>query len=157
MKRVLLTAILACFALGVFGVSAQERGGFAVGPRVSFYTHAGTGGAMVGVGAIGRYSLTRHWRLEPGVSALCERGCSIDANFDVHYLLHLLPVWTFYPAVGIGANDIGKWSFGVNLGAGTDFSLTRRWDLTAGVKWMLQSAEFHKNPLVITVGATYKF
>ena len=155
MKKLLLTFFVACFAIGA--ASAQERGNWAVGPRVSFYTHAGTEGAMLGIGAIGRYSLTHHWRIEPGITALCERYCSIDANVDMQYLFHLLPVWTFYPAVGLSANDIGTWSCGVNLGAGTDFSLAKHWDLSAGVKWMLQTADHHKNPLVITIGAAYKF
>lgn len=155
MKKLLLTAIIACFSFRV--ASAQEPGMLAVGPRLSFYTHAGTSGALLGVGAIGRYSFTDHWRVEPGLTALCEKGCSIDLNADVHYLFWLASVWSIYPAVGLSANDIGTWSCGINLGAGTDFEVARNWDVTAGVKWMVQTAKYHHNPLAITIGATYKF
>lgn len=155
MKKFLLSALIACFAVSV--ASAQEPGSWAVGPRLSFYTHTGAEGAVLGVGAIGRYSMTRHWRIEPAITALCEKGCSIDVNADLQYQFHLLPVWSLYPAVGISANDFGSWSCGINLGAGTDFSIARHWDVTAGVKWMLQTADYHKNPLIVTIGATYKF
>lgn len=155
MKKIILTFIIACCSLGF--ASAQERGNWGVGPRVSFYTHAGTEGAMLGIGAIGRYAITNHWRVEPAISVLCEKGCSIDAGADIQYLFRLAPVWKIFPAVGYSVNDIGGWSSGFNIGAGTDFSLARRWDLTGGVKWMLQTVNGHKNPLVITVGAVYKF
>lgn len=155
MKKILLTAIIACFAIGA--AAAQERGNWAVGPRMGIYTHAGTEGAIFGIGAIGRYSLTNKWRVEPGITALCEKGCSIDANVDVQYLFHLVRMWSIYPAVGVSANDIGGWSCGINIGAGTDFSLGKHWDVSAGFKWMIQTAEYHKNPLVITAGFTYKF
>ena len=110
-----------------------------------------------GIGAIGRYSITDKWRVEPGITALCEKGCSVDINADLQYQFRIARVWSIYPAVGVSGNDIGGWSFGVNIGAGTDFTITRRWDVSAGFKWMLQTAEHHKNPLVITIGTTYKF
>ncbi len=81
----------------------------------------------------------------------------MDINADLQYQFRIARVWSIYPAVGVSGNDIGGWSFGVNIGAGTDFTITRRWDVSAGFKWMLQTAEHHKNPLVITIGTTYKF
>ena len=48
-------------------------------------------------------------------------------------------------------------SCGINLGGGADFSVARNWDLSAGFKWMIQTAEYHKNPILINIGATYKF
>lgn len=156
MKKILLAAIIACFAIGA--VSAQEQGDWAVGPRMGIYTHTGAEGAIFGIGAFGRYSLTNKWRVEPAITALCEKGCSIDANVDIHYrLIRVARVWSIYPAVGVSANDIGGWSFGVNVGAGTDFSLGKHWDVSAGFKWMIQTAEYHKNPLVVTIGVGYKF
>ena len=44
-----------------------------------------------------------------------------------------------------------------SLGGGADFSVARNWDLSAGFKWMIQTAEYHKNPILINIGATYKF
>lgn len=155
MKKLFISALVALFAIG--GASAQERGDWAVGPRMGIYTHTGADGAIFGIGAIGRYSFTDNWRIEPGITALCKKGCSVDINADMQYLFRVARVWSVYPAVGVSANDMGGWSFGVDLGVGTDFTITRRWDVSAGFKWMLQTAEHHKNPLVITIGVAYKF
>ncbi|MCM1301776.1 MAG: porin family protein [Alistipes senegalensis] len=155
MKKLFISALVALFAFG--GASAQERGDWAVGPRIGIYTHTGADGAIFGIGAVGRYSFTNHWRIEPAITALCKSGCSVDINADMHYQFRVARVWSVYPAVGLSANDIGGWSLGVNIGAGTDFTITRRWDVSAGFKWMLQTAEHHKNPMVITIGTTYKF
>ncbi len=155
MKKFLLSAIIACFAIGAAG--AQDRGSWAIGPRMGIYTHTGAEGAIFGIGAIGRYTFADHWRVEPGITALCEKGCSVDINADAQYLFSVARVWSVYPAIGVSANDIGGWSCGINIGAGTDFTIGRHWDVSAGFKWMLQTAEHHKNPIVITVGAAYKF
>ena len=52
----------------------------------------------------------------------------------------------------------------INLGGGADFSITRNWDVSAGFKWMIQTAKDYipgfvkrKNPIVINIGATYRF
>lgn len=155
MKNFLLSAIIVCFAVGA--VSAQDRGSWGVGPRMGIYTHAGAEGAIFGIGAIGRYTFADHWRVEPGITALCEKGCSVDINADAQYLFPVAGVWSVYPAIGLSANDFGGWSCGINIGAGTDFTIGRHWDVSAGFKWMLQTAEYHKNPIVITIGGTYKF
>ena len=46
---------------------------------------------------------------------------------------------------------------GIHLGGGADFSVARNWDITAGLKWIIQTAQYHKNPILINVGACYKF
>ena len=61
MKKILLTAIVALFA--VTAASAQDKGNWALGPRMNIYTN--TGDAVVGLGAFGRYSFTDNWRIEP--------------------------------------------------------------------------------------------
>ena len=73
------------------------------------------------------------------------------------------PDWHIYPLAGISANDIGDWSCGINLGGGADFSITRNWDVSAGFKWMIQTAKDYvpgfvkrRNPIVINIGATYR-
>lgn len=134
-----------------------ERTRWAVGPRIGIYTHAGGDGAIFGVGAFARYNMTNHWRVEPAVTALFKDDCSVDLSADLHYVFDVARWWNVYPQLGISGNDIYGWSFGVNIGAGTDFILTRRWDLTAAVKWMIQTAEHHDNPIIINIGATYKF
>ena len=66
MKKILLTAIVALFA--VTAASAQDKGNWALGPRMNIYTN--TGDAVVGLGAFGRYSFTDNWRIEPSLTAL---------------------------------------------------------------------------------------
>ena len=75
----------------------------------------------------------------------------------MQYLFPLTKGWKIYPQAGLSANDLGGWSCGIDLGAGTEFNLTRHWDLNAGFKWMIQTAAYHKNPIVISIGAAYKF
>ena len=79
-------------------------------------------------------------------------------------LFNIAPDWHIYPLAGISANDIGDWSCGINLGGGADFSITRNWDVSAGFKWMIQTAKDYvpgfvkrRNPIVINIGATYRF
>lgn len=104
MKKILLTAIVALFA--VTAASAQDKGNWALGPRMNIYTN--TGDAVVGLGAFGRYSFTDNWRIEPSLTALLHSGCSIDISVDAQYVFHLGEGWSVYPAVGFTANDIGK-------------------------------------------------
>lgn len=155
MKKILFTALIALFA--ITAASAQDKGNWAVGPKIGLYTNTGGDGVVFGIGALGRYSFTDEWRVEPAITALCRKGCSVDINADVQYLFHVADQWNVYPLAGISANDIGGWSCGINLGAGTDFSIAHNWDLTAGIKWMIQTAAWHKNPVIITLGASYKF
>ena len=114
MKKILLTAIVALFA--VTAASAQDKGNWALGPRMNIYTN--TGDAV---------------RLPLGEG------------------------WSVYPAVGFTANDIGKWAAGLNIGGGFDFEVARNWDLSAGLKWQPMFDDWRKNPVVISIGAAYKF
>ena len=153
MKKILLTAIVALFA--VTAASAQDKGNWALGPRMNIYTN--TGDAVVGLGAFGRYSFTDNWRIEPSLMALLHSGCSIDISVDAQYVFHLGEGWSVYPAVGFTANDIGKWAAGLNIGGGFDFEVARNWDLSAGLKWQPMFDDWRKNPVVISSGAAYKF
>lgn len=155
MKKLLFTALAALFAFA--GASAQEKGTWAVGPQIGIYTNTGADGAIFGVGALGRYRFTDNWRVQPALTALCEKGCSVDLSADVQYLLDVTESWYLYPQAGLSANDIGGWSCGFDLGVGTDLVLARHLDLTAGFKWMIQTAKYHKNPLIINVGIAFRF
>ena len=138
MKKILLTAVIALFA--VTAASAQDKGKWGIGPKIGIYTNTGADGAIFGIGAAGRYSFTDKWRIEPAITALCEKGCSVDINADVHYLFSVAKFWDIYPLAGLSVKD-----------------MTRNWDLTAGVKWMIQTRKDWKNPIVISIGAVYKF
>ena len=139
----------------VTAASAQDKGNWALGPRMNIYTN--TGDAVVGLGAFGRYSFTDNWRIEPSLMALLHSGCSIDISVDAQYVFHLGEGWSVYPAVGFTANDIGKWAAGLNIGGGFDFEVARNWDLSAGLKWQPMFDDWRKNPVVISIGAAYKF
>ncbi len=152
MKKIILAMVVALFAMTT--VSAQEVGNWAIGPKIGLYTNTGT---IFSIGAIGRYSFTDNWRVEPAVAVLCKKGCSVDINADVQYLFKVADAWSVYPLAGISVNDIRGWSCGINLGGGADFSVADRWDITAGIKWMIQTAKHHSNPIIISLGATYKF
>ena len=45
----------------------------------------------------------------------------------------------------------------VNIGGGFDFEVARNWDLSAGLKWQPMFDDWRKNPVVISIGAAYKF
>lgn len=155
MKKVILMTLVAVFAF--MTVSAQERGGWGIAPKMGIYTHTGANEAIFSLGVAGRYSFTDNLRVEPSIAVMFEDNCSVDISADVHYLFNLTKAWDIYPLVGIGANDIGDWSCSFNFGAGTDFHLTPHWDLTAGMKWMVQTANGRKNPILISIGGVYKF
>lgn len=155
MKKILFMAFVA--VLATVTASAQDKGNWGVGPKMGIYTNTGASGAIFGIGAIGRYSVTDNWRLEPGITALFRKGCSVDINCDVQYLFDVADKWNVYPLAGLSANDIGGWSCGINLGGGADFEVAPNWDISAGLKWMIQTAKWHKNPIVFSLGAAYKF
>lgn len=154
MKKIFLTLLAGLFAVSAW---AQEPGRWGVGPQIGIYTNTGANGAVFGMGAFGRYSFTDNWRVQPAVTAIFKSGCSVDISADVQYLFHVAQSWNVYPQAGVSANDIGGWSCGIHLGGGADFSVARDWDLTASFKWMIQTAKLHRNPILINIGATYKF
>ncbi len=155
MKKFLLTAIAALFVAGA--VSAQERGRWALGPQVGIYTNTGADGAVFGFGAVSRYAISDHWRVQPALTFLCKKDCSVDISGDMQYLFRVARFWSLYPQAGLSFNDLGDWSLGVDLGVGTDFIITKRWDISAGFKWMIQTRNNSKNPMIVNIGATYKF
>lgn len=155
MKKTIFALLIALFA--VCTVSAQDKGHWGVSPKIGIYTNTGAQGAIFGLGVSGKYSITDNWRIEPGITALFKTGCSVDVGLDVQYLFRIADEWSVYPLAGISANDIGGWSAGVNIGGGADFAVARDWDISAGIKWMIQTASGHHNPIIINIGTTYKF
>jgi hypothetical protein len=151
MKKLLLLVVAALCAVTA---SAQEPGGWTLGPRLSIYTN--TGDTVLGVGAVGRYRFDNNWRLEPSVTALLHKGCSIDFSCDAHYVFDL-GIVRVYPAAGIVANDIGKWAAGLNLGGGIDFNVANVVELTAALKWQAMLDDVRSNPVVLSIGANFCF
>lgn len=155
MKKSILTLLL---LLGTsLSLSAQNKGDWGFGPRISIYTNAGAAGAISGVGGTIRYSITDNWRIEPSVTALCRDFCSVDVSTDLHYLFRPSDTCNLYPMVGLSANDIFGWSCGFHLGGGIDVAIARHWDLTTDIRWVIQTAEYHRNPIVLNFGLIYRF
>lgn len=172
MKKVLLIALAALFA---WTASAQNnnsrrnadnyRAGItnrpgsdyrsAVGPRVNFYTN--TGDASIGIGAYYRYSFDAHWRIEPSIYVLTEKDSSVDINFDAHYVFRIADWWGVFPQVGVVANDIKDWAVGMSVGVGFDFNIAHRWNISPGLKYEPMFKSGRDNPLVVYVGAAYRF
>ena len=153
MKKILLTTLMLMAAIGV---SAQNKGTMAVGPKISLYTNTGRG-AIFGIGGYYRYNLTDPLRLETNLIVPCRSECSIDLNCNVQYLFEVADKWNIFPLVGLGVNDLGDWSCGVDLGAGTDYRITRHWSLSADLRWKIQTARFARNPIVLSIGTTFSF
>ena len=141
----------------VFAASAQEAGDWTIAPKVNLYMHTGTD-LVFGVGTGMRYSITDDFRIEPSAIFMIDKNSSIEFSCDLHYMFTLVEdAWSIYPLVGLVANNIMGWSSGVNLGAGFDFVLSRDWDLTVQAKWQPMFAEYRKNPVALTLGASYRF
>ena len=141
----------------VFAASAQEAGDWTIAPKVNLYMHTGTD-LVFGVGTGMRYSITDDFRIEPSAIFMIDKNSSIEFSCDLHYMFTLVEdAWSIYPLVGLVANNIMGWSSGVNLGAGFDFVLSRDWDLTVQAKWQPMFAQYRKNPVALTLGASYRF
>lgn len=151
MKKLMLLAVAAIFAVSA---SAQDFGGWALGPRLGIYTN--TGDTVLGIGGVARYRMSEHWRIEPSVMALLHDGCSLDLNCDAHYIFDM-GVVRLYPAAGFTVNEIGDWAAGVNLGGGVDFNVANIFEMSAGLKWSPMFHDFRPNPVTVMVSAMFKF
>ena len=155
MKKILLS-ILATAAM-VFAASAQEAGQWTIAPKVNLYMNTGTS-MVLGVGTGMRYNITDDFRIEPSALFMLDNNSSIEFSCDLHYVFTIVDnAWYVYPLVGLVANNIVGWSSGVNLGAGFDFMLSSDWDLSVQAKWQPMFSPWRKNPVALTLGASYRF
>lgn len=150
MKKLFLLAVAALFAATV---SAQDMGGWVLGPKMGIYTN--TGDTVIGVGASARYRLDNNWRIEPSAMALLHKGCSVDISCDAHYVFDM-GVVRLYPAAGVTVNDIGKFAFGFDLGGGVDFNVANVCEINAGLMWK-PMLDRPNNPVVVSIGAMFRF
>ena len=153
MKKILLIALL---LLPACRLLAQEKGLQGVGPKINLYTHTGRG-AVFAVGGYYRHCMSDALRFEASLMIPCRSGASVDLGCEAHYLIGLTGRWALYPLAGIGANDLGVWSFGVDLGAGCDYLIRRRWGVSAQCRYRFQTARFVRDPIVFSVGTTFMF
>ena len=140
--------------------AAQEKGDWTLGIRTGLYTHTGDG-AKYGLGLAARYNPADGFRIEPSVAFIFGRNCSVDVSINAHYVFNVNRARTMwlYPIVGIGINQINRWSMGISLGAGYDWDFHHHWALSGEVIYLVQTADhqYVKNPIVPRVGLSYKF
>ena len=154
MKR--LTLLLAT-ALVMLGARAIERPPLAVALT---YDHA-TEYSQHGFGLKLQAPVGRHLRLEPEMIYFNENKetTTLHLNLNVHYLLPMSRQLNVYPFAGIGYSHWGyvgpnenRW--GVNLGGGIDYRLSRRVSVLGELRLNLVTRE---SQLISTLGLKYHF
>lgn len=156
----LIVAVVAFVASAVtMSASAQSGGSLGngeleVGGKINIYSRWDS---AVGIGVYGRLGLTENLRVEPSFLYYCNKGASIEIAGDLHYVVDVTDQFEFYPLVGLTLNDPYKFGVGLNLGAGMGFNITDNWGADFGLKWILQSQKYIKNPVVLSFGLGYKF
>ena len=139
-----------------------------------------------GFGAIFQYNVTTPIRLEGAFTFLPsgDRLGMWDIFVNAHYLIPVMEKLNVYPIAGLGymnyksdggytnlgsalvlnRNIAGNYSmFGVNVGGGVEYKLSRRVSLQGDLKYVIGFddsvfSEYYKtNRLMISIGAVYKF
>lgn len=171
MKKLLLSIMVAVFALGVNAQSA--KGDAALVGNVGYQTDY----KRFGIGVQGRYAIMDKVRVAPDVTFFFpkDKVTGLDVNVNLHYVFNLNKVgesFSVYPLAGIGmqnnlygkqtvhvnGEDVkvsrdDKTKFAVNLGAGISFPINAKSFLNAEAKFMFAD----KDNVVILLGYGYKF
>ncbi len=136
----------------------QDVGEWCISPKLNLYANTGHN-VVVGMGAGLRYSITQSVRIEPSFICMFDNRSIAELSFDAHYLFFFGEAWRVYPVAGFLVNNVGwgNWSSGMNLGAGADYAIDDAWDVSAAFKWQPMFGMGRRNPLVISLGASYKF
>lgn len=157
MKRfclIVAALIVAATTLTTNKAEAQNAHEWVAGPKVSIYARWN---AVAGVGAYARYGITNNLRVEPAFVVLCKKGYAVDLSADLQYAIYLPSNFEVYPMVGMSYNHTSKSSLGVNLGAGTSYSISNRVSVNTSIKYMLQTAAYVRNPIIFSFGMGYRF
>ena len=162
MKKIFLTVIVVLLA--VTTVSAQYKGDWGVGPKIGVYTNAGADGAIFGIGAAGQYSITDNWRVAPSILALCKPGL-----LGGYQRRRTIPVQHRPRLAYLSA---GRYQRQRHRRLVVRYQPQQRKELLdhpqlgrfGRFKWMIQTAKDYvpgfvkrRNPIVINIGATYRF
>ncbi len=156
MKRI-ITAVVAMMAL-VATAKGQDVREWSIAPKVNMYANTGHN-FVVGVGIGMRYSITQAIRIEPSLIYMLDNRSTAEVAIDAHYIFFFGEGCRVYPIAGFTANNIGwgNWSSGVNIGGGADYAINDTWDVSAAVKWQPMFGIARRNPMLISLGASYKF
>ncbi|WP_419083539.1 porin family protein, partial [Phocaeicola sp.] len=117
-----------------------------------------------------QYNITDQIRIEPSMTYFFKNdGLSMfDINANIHYLFPIASNVSLYPLAGFTYTnwhlDLGKvgdydvsgsdGKFGVNLGAGMEFTLDKSWSLNLDIKYQLIS---DLDQAVFNLGVAYNF
>ena len=124
----------------------------------------------IGLGLKYQYNITDQIRIEPSMNYFFKNdGLSMfDINANIHYLFPIASNVSLYPLAGFTYTnwhlDLGKvgdydvsgsdGKFGVNLGAGMEFTLDKSWSLNLDIKYQLIS---DLDQAVFNLGVAYNF
>lgn len=170
--------VLMSFIALAMGTAFAQKGDKAVGVNLGY----GTEISNLGIGAKFQYGITDAIRAEASFDYFLKKDfvSMWDVNVNVHYLFPVANRFKVYPLVGltytnwktggfeidlggmeellpeedmeVESGNIGK--FGVNLGAGAEYSITEKLAVNFEVKYQLIS-DF--NQAVFNLGLSYKF
>lgn len=171
-----LFVLMSFIALGLGSVFAQ-KGEKAIGVNLGY----GTEISNLGIGAKFQYGITDAIRAEASFDYFLKKDfvSMWDINVNAHYLFPVADKFKIYPLVGLtytswkfdGGDIDADWEdldidedmstessttgkFGVNLGAGAEYSINPKLSLNFEVKYQLIS-DF--NQALFNVGIAYKF
>lgn len=156
MKKFLALAIAAL--IGIASASAQ-RGQMAVGGNLLYGTEINS----VGLGAKFQYGIIDHLRGEASFNYYFQnKGFRMwDLNANAHYLFDITEKFRAYPLAGLTVvnksySDVDDsiTRFGLNLGGGCEYDVTRNVVLNAEFKYSIVSTI---DQAVLSLGAVYKF
>jgi len=149
-------AIIAVVTMSM-AANAQEKGSIAVGGNLVF--GSGNSYSNVGFGPKLQYNITDPIRLEGSYTYFLKKNnwSMWDVSVNAHYLFSVTDEITVYPLAGIGILSAGGGSdneFGLNLGAGIDYKLTRNLFVNGEVKYKIADKW---NRLLISAGIGLRF
>lgn len=161
-KLFFILVAVVCFSVA----NAQEKGSMAAGVNLNLgFAYPGSY-SNVGLGAKFQYSFTDHIRIEPAFTYFFKKDylSMWDLMANVHYVFPMAnDKLNLYPLAGLGvlgakASVLGYSSsttdFGINLGGGVEYKITKSIALGAEVKYQIVSDYGHMG---IQIGATYRF
>lgn len=169
-KLFILLGTLFLLSVGAYAQKGKQAIGFGLG--------YGTEIESIGLGIKYQYNITNPMRIEPSLNYFFENDnvSMLDVNVNFHYLCPVASNVKLYPLFGLtlsnwmfdmydvdwdgdhvhvdGDGNHNECRFGVNLGVGVEFALSRNWAMNLEFKYQLVS-DFDQG--VINIGAAYRF
>lgn len=147
----------------VMSNALAQKGIQSAGVHLSY----GTEISSIGLGVKYQYNITDNIRLEPSINYFFENDGAdmFDINATAHYLFPMASNVRLYPLAGLTfarwgwdlGNDgaeVTKSKFGVNLGGGAEFDISKEFMLNFEVKYQLVS-DFDQ--AIFSLGIAYMF